>query len=63
MLNDKNGMLFSPSQAWRVERKMKAHALNQKYNTLTEYQLEGKKSSFARTAWRTKRGCFDKWSD
>lgn len=44
MLNDKNGMLFSPSQAWRVERKMKAHALNQKYNTLTEYQLEERKA-------------------
>ena len=37
-------MLFSPNETWRVERKMKAHALNQKYNTLTEYQIEERKA-------------------
>ena len=43
MLNDGNGEMFFPSEQWRVERKMKAHALSQKYNTLTEYEPEERK--------------------
>ena len=32
------GQLFFPGEEWRAEVKKKAHALNQKYNALTEYQ-------------------------
>ena len=44
MLNNNNGLLFSPAEEWRVERKKKAHALNQKYNQLTEDQPEERKA-------------------
>ena len=40
MLNNGNGMMFFPNEKWRMDIKMKAHALNQKYNSLTEYQSE-----------------------
>lgn len=40
MLNNDNGMMFFPNEKWRMDIKMKAHALNQKYNSLTEYQSE-----------------------
>ena len=40
MLNNGNGMMFFPNEKWRADIKMKAHALNQKYNSLTEYQSE-----------------------
>lgn len=43
MLNNKNGEMFSPNEKWRVERKMRTHALNQKYNSLTEYQTNERK--------------------
>lgn len=43
MLNNGNGQLFYPSEEWRVEAKKKAHALNQKYNMLTEYQPDERK--------------------
>lgn len=32
--------MFFPNEKWRMDIKMKAHALNQKYNSLTEYQSE-----------------------
>ena len=32
--------MFFPNEKWRADIKMKAHALNQKYNSLTEYQSE-----------------------
>lgn len=40
MLNDGNGMMFSPAEEWRVERKKKTHKLNQTYNSLDEYDPE-----------------------
>lgn len=40
MLNDGNGMMFSPAEEWRVERKKKTHKLNQEYNSLDEYEPE-----------------------
>lgn len=44
MLNDGNGGMFSPAENWRVELKQKAHMLNQKYNALTEFQPEERKT-------------------
>lgn len=44
MLDNGNGQMFFPGEGWRVERKKKAHALNQKYNSLTEYQTEERKA-------------------
>lgn len=38
MLNNNIGEMFFPGEDWRVERKRKTHALNQRYNSLTEYQ-------------------------
>lgn len=43
MLEDGNGKMFFPSEEWRVERKKRTHMLNQKYNSLTEYQPEERK--------------------
>ena len=40
MLENGKGQLFFPGEEWRVEIKRKAHALNQKFNSLTEYQQE-----------------------
>lgn len=44
MLDNGNGQMFYPGEEWRVEIKKKAHALNQKYNSLTEYQIEERKA-------------------
>ncbi len=44
MLNNDKGLLFSPAEEWRVLIKKKAHALNQKYNQLTEYQPEERRA-------------------
>lgn len=43
MLNDGNGMMFFPSEEWRVEIKKRTHALNKRYNELTEYQPEARR--------------------
>lgn len=43
MLNNNKGQLFFPGEEWRVEIKKKAHALNQKFNALTEFQPEERK--------------------
>lgn len=43
MLDNGNGMMFSPAEAWRVAIKQRTHMLNQKYNALTEYQPEERK--------------------
>ena len=43
MLHDGKGEMFSPSEEWRVEIKKRTHMLNQKYNTLTEYQPEARR--------------------
>ena len=44
MLDNNNGQLFFSTEEWRMEIKKKAHALNQKYNCLTEYQPEERKT-------------------
>lgn len=44
MLETGKGMLFFPGEKQRVEIKKKAHALNQKYNALTEYQPEERRA-------------------
>lgn len=44
MLENGNGKMFFPNAEWRVAAKKKAHALNQKYNALTEYQPEERKA-------------------
>ena len=43
MLNNGKGILFSPAEEWRVERKKKTHKLNQKYNSLDEYDPEARR--------------------
>ena len=43
MLDNGKGSLFSPAEEWRTEIKKRAHALNQKYNELTEYQPDERK--------------------
>lgn len=43
MLDNGKGSLFSPAEEWRTAIKKRAHALNQKYNELTEYQPEERK--------------------
>ena len=43
MLNDGNGMMYLPGEPWRNEIKKRTHALNQKYNTLTEFEPEERK--------------------
>ncbi len=43
MLHDGKGQLFLPTEEWRVEVKRRTHALNQRYNALTDYQVEERK--------------------
>ena len=45
MLNNGKGILFSPAEEWRVERKKKTHKLNQKYNSLDEYDPEARREA------------------
>ena len=35
--------MFFPSEDWRIRLKKKTHALNQKYNMLTEEQINERK--------------------
>lgn len=44
MADENMGIMFFPGEKWRVERKMKAHALNQRYNSLTEFQPEERRA-------------------
>ena len=43
MLSDGKGKMFSPAEPWRAEIKKRTHMLNQKYNALTDYQVEERK--------------------
>lgn len=43
MLDNGNGLLFSPAEPWRKERKRKTHNLNLDYNRLYEDQTEERK--------------------
>ncbi len=40
MLENNNGLLFSPAEPWRKERKLKTHNLNLDYNRLYEDRTE-----------------------
>jgi len=42
MLENNNGEMFCPNDEWRVKIKRRTHMLNQKYNSLTEYQPEAR---------------------
>lgn len=44
MLENGEGGMFYPSDAWRVERKKKTHKLNQQYNALDEYHVEERRA-------------------
>ena len=43
MLHDGKGLMFLPTEDWRMKIKRRTHMLNQKYNVLTEYQPEERK--------------------
>lgn len=43
MLENNNGKMFFPGEAWRVERKKHTHMLNQRYNFLNEDQVEARR--------------------
>ncbi len=43
MLQDGKGIMFSPAEPWRVEIKRRTHALNQRYNALTDEQPEARR--------------------
>ena len=40
MFDTCKGLMFSPAEKWRVDAKRKAHALNQRFNALSEEDLE-----------------------
>ena len=40
MFDNNNGLLFSPAEPWRKERKLKTHNLNMDFNRLYENQTE-----------------------
>lgn len=44
MLNDGKGMMFFPNEDRRVAIKKKTHMLNQKYNSLTEDEIEERRA-------------------
>ena len=44
MLSNNNGLLFSPAEPWRKERKLKTHNLNLDYNRLYEDRTEERKA-------------------
>ena len=44
MLDNGNGLLFSPAEPWRKERKRKTHNLNLDYNRLYEDQTEAREA-------------------
>lgn len=58
MLNDGNGILFSPFEEWRVQTKKRTHALNHVYNTLTDYQSEARKEILTQILGELNEGVF-----
>ncbi len=44
MLDNGKGLMFMPNEPQRAEIKRRTHALNQKYNALTEADSMAKKS-------------------
>ena len=44
MLENGNGLMYLPGEKWRADIKKRTHMLNQKYNSLTEYEPEERKA-------------------
>lgn len=58
MLDNGNGLLFSPAEPWRKERKLKTHKLNQDYNRLYEDQAEERSAILTEILGKKEEGVF-----
>ncbi len=58
MLDNGNGLLFSPAEPWRKERKLKTHKLNQDYNRLYEDQTEERSAILTEILGKKEEGVF-----
>ena len=58
MLDNGNGLLFSPAEPWRKERKLKTHKLNQDYNRLYEDQTEDRNAVLTEILGKKEEGVF-----
>ena len=58
MLDNGNGLLFSPAEPWRKERKRKTHKLNQDYNRLYEDQTEERNAVLTEILGKKEEGVF-----
>lgn len=58
MLDNGNGLLFSPAEPWRKERKLKTHKLNQDYNRLYEDQTEERDAILTEILGKKEEGVF-----
>ena len=58
MLDNGNGLLFSPAEPWRKERKLKTHKLNQDYNRLYEDQTEERNAVLTEILGKKEEGVF-----
>ena len=58
MLDNGNGLLFSPAEPWRKERKLKTHKLNQDYNRLYEDQTEAREAILREILGELQEGVF-----
>lgn len=58
MLENGNGLLFSPAEPWRKERKRKTHNLNLDYNRLYEDQTEAREAILREILGELQEGVF-----
>lgn len=58
MLDNHNGLLFSPAEPWRRERKRKTHNLNLDYNRLYEDQTEERNAILRKILGELNEGVF-----
>ena len=58
MLDNGNGLLFSPAELWRKERKRKTHNLNLDYNRLYEDQTEAREAILREILGELQEGVF-----
>lgn len=58
MLDNGNGLLFSPAEPWRKERKRKTHNLNLDYNRLYEDQTEAREAILREILGELQEGVF-----
>ena len=58
MLDNGNGLLFSPAEPWRKERKLKTHKLNQDYNRLYEDQTDERNAVLTEILGKKEEGVF-----